>query len=221
MASTLAHELNQPLASIVNFNMGCARRLRAGNWDPEALLDAMEQGSRQAERAGEIIRRVREFVAKREPRLAVVDFNAVVSAAAALAELDVEKRQVSLALDLAPRLPPVLADEILIEQVILNLVRNGVEAMDETDPGDRKLRRASQLEPAGQVRVSISDLGGGIAEGLAGDAFVPFFTPKPRGMGLGLSICRSFLEYHDGRLWCEPNPAGGAIFHFTLPAAVQ
>ena len=221
MASTLAHELNQPLASIVNFNMGCARRLRAGNWDPDALLEAMEQGSRQAERAGEIIRRVREFVSKREPSRAVVDFNAVVSAAAALAELDVEKRQVSLALELAPRLPPVLADEILIEQVILNLVRNGVEAMDETEPGERELHLASQLDLAGQVRFSIADRGRGIADGMAGDAFVPFFTTKPRGMGLGLSICRSILEYHDGRLWCEPNPAGGAIFHFTLPAVVQ
>ncbi len=219
MASTLAHELNQPLASIVNFNMGCARRLRAGNWDPQALLEAMEQGSRQAERAGAIVRRVREFVSKREPSRAPVDFNAVVSAAAVLAELDVEKRQVRLALDLAPVLPPVLADEILIEQVILNLVRNGVESMEETEPAERELRLASQLDPAGEVRFSIADRGRGISEGMARDAFVPFFTTKPHGMGLGLSICRSILEYHHGRLWCEPNPAGGATFHFTLPAA--
>src|SRR5262245_19124953 len=149
MASTLAHELNQPLASIVNFNMGCARRLPAGNWDPDTLLEAMEQGSRQAERAGEIIRRVREFVSKREPSRAPVDFNAVVNAAAALAELDIEQRHVRLALDLAPALPPVLADEILIEQVILNLVKNGVESMDETAAGERELRLASQLDPAG------------------------------------------------------------------------
>jgi len=219
MASTLAHELNQPLASIVNFNMGCVRRLRAGNADPEALLDALEQGSRQAERAGEIVRRVREFVAKREPNRAPVDFNALVTAAAALAELDVEQSQVRLALDLAPRLPPVLGDEILIEQVILNLVRNGVEAMDETAPGERELRLASQLEGAGHVRFSIADRGCGIADAMVGDAFVPFFTTKPRGMGLGLSICRSIVEYHDGRLWCEHNPAGGATFHFTLPVA--
>ena len=192
-----------------------------GNWDPDALLDAMEQGSRQAERAGEIIRRVREFVSKREPSRALVDFNAIVGAAAALAELDVEKKHVRLALDLAPTLPRVLADEILIEQVILNLVRNGVEAMDETEPGERELRLASQLDLGGQVRFSIADRGCGIADGMAGDAFAPFFTTKPRGMGLGLSICRSILEYHDGRLWCEPNPAGGAIFHFTLPATAQ
>ena len=221
MASTLAHELNQPLASIVNFNMGSVRRLRSGNWDLAELLEAMEQGSRQAERAGEIIRRVREFVAKREPNRALVDLNAVVQAAAALAELDVGKNRVKLALDLAPRLPPVLADAILIEQVILNLLKNGVEAMDETELECRALDLTSRLDETAGVRFSIADRGRGLPAGAGVDVFAPFFTTKPHGMGLGLSICRSIIEYHDGRLWGERNPGGGSTFHFTLPAVAS
>jgi two-component system sensor histidine kinase DctS len=219
MASTLAHELNQPLASIVNFNMGCVRRIRSGSWNAPELLGALEQASAQAERAGQIIQRIRDMVAKREPSRIALDLNAVIRGLAHLVEMDAAKKGVRVLLDLAPGLPPVRADKVMIEQVMLNLVKNAIEAMEQTDPARRELAMSSALNGGHSVEVVLADRGVGIPQELCDGQFTPFFTTKRDGMGLGLSICRSIIEFHDGRLTATRNPHGGSTFRFTLPMA--
>jgi PAS domain S-box-containing protein len=219
MASTLAHELNQPLASIVNFNMGCVRRIRSGSWNAPDLLAALEQASAQAERAGQIIQRIRDMVAKREPSRTALDVNAVIAELARLVELDAAKKNVRVVLDLAPGLPPVRADKVMIEQVILNLVKNAVEAMEQTDPAQREVTMRSSRNGGNAVEIALSDRGVGVPQELCDGQFAPFFTTKREGMGLGLSICRSIVEFHDGRLTASRNPQGGSTFRFTLPMA--
>ena len=219
MASTLAHELNQPLASIVNFNMGCVRRIRAGSWNAPDLLGALEQASAQAERAGQIIQRIRDMVAKREPTRTALDVNAVIRELARLVELDAAKKGVRLVLDLAPGLPLVRADKVMIEQVILNLVKNAVEAMEQTDPEQRQVTMRSAVNGGRAVEIALTDRGIGVPQELCDGQFTPFFTTKRDGMGLGLSICRSIIEFHDGRLAANRNPQGGSTFRFTLPMA--
>lgn len=219
MASTLAHELNQPLASIVNFNMGCVRRIRSGSWNAPDLLAALEQASAQAERAGQIIQRIRDMVAKREPSRTSLDVNAVIAELARLIELDAAKKSVRVVLDLAPDLPPVRADKVMIEQVILNLVKNALEAMEQTDPAQRQVTMRSSVNGGRSVEIALSDRGVGVPQELCDGQFTPFFTTKREGMGLGLSICRSIVEFHDGRLTASRNPQGGSTFRFTLPMA--
>lgn len=219
MASTLAHELNQPLAAIANYTMGCVRRLRSGSWDAQELLSAMEKGSAQAERAGKIIQRVREFVRRREPDFAACNVNDIIIGVATMIELEAEKNAIRIRLDLAPALPPARADKIMIEQLILNLVKNAIEAMREIAPGKREVTIRSATNATGIVEIEVIDNGRGIPHELDDNLFQPFFTTKPEGMGMGLHICRSVIEIHDGRLWASRNPAGGSTFHFTLPVA--
>jgi len=219
MASTLAHELNQPLAAIANYNMGCVRRLRAGGWDAQELLTAMEKSSAQAERAGRIIQRVREFVRRREPDFAVCDVNDIITGVTTLIETEAEKSGIKVGLDLAPASPPARADKVMIEQVILNLVKNAIEAMQEIAPGKREITIRSTTNAAGTVEIEVVDNGRGIPAQLEDNLFTPFFTTKPEGMGMGLHICRSIIEIHDGRLWANRNPVSGSTFHFTLPVA--
>jgi PAS domain S-box-containing protein len=219
MASTLAHELNQPLASIVNFNMGCVRRIRSGAWNAPDLLGALEQASAQAERAGHIIQRIRDMVARREPSRVALDVNAVIGEVARLVEIDAGKKGVRVQLELAGGLPPVRADKVMIEQVMLNLVKNAVEAMEQTDPALRELTMRSSANGGRTVEVALTDRGVGVPDELSDGQFPPFFTTKRDGMGLGLSICRSIVEFHDGRLSAMRNPQGGSTFRFTLPVA--
>lgn len=218
MASTLAHEINQPLAAIVNYNMGCVRRLRAGNWDPQELLAAMEKAGAQAERAGRIIHRVRQLVRKDKPDPVPCDINGVILDIASLIEIDAEKDSVRIRFDLAPELPPVPADKVMLEQAILNIARNGIDSMHETPLGERELTMRSRLDRgAGAIAIDIVDTGCGIPEAMIGDSFEPFFTTKPEGMGVGLNLCRSILESHHGRLWATRNPERGSTFHLSLP----
>jgi PAS domain S-box-containing protein len=219
MASTLAHELNQPLASIVNFNMGCVRRIRSGSWNAPDLLAALEQASAQAERAGQIIQRIRDMVAKREPTRTALDVNVVIEELARLVEMDAAKKGVRVVLDLARGLPRVRADKVMIEQVILNLVKNAVEAMEQTDPDLRQVTMKSSRNGGHAVEFALTDRGIGVPQELCDGQFTPFFTTKRDGMGLGLSICRSIIEFHDGRLTAHRNPQGGSTFRFTLPMA--
>jgi PAS domain S-box-containing protein len=219
MASTLAHELNQPLASIVNFNMGCVRRIRSGSWNAPELLGALEQASAQAERAGQIIQRIRDMVARREPSRVALDVNGVIGDVARLVEMDAGKKGVRVRLDLGPQLPPVRADKVMIEQVMLNLVKNAVEAMEHTDAAQRELTVKSSLNGGHAVEIALTDRGIGVPQELCDGQFTPFFTTKRDGMGLGLSICRSIVEFHDGRLTAIRNPQGGSTFRFTLPMA--
>ena len=217
MASSLAHELNQPLAAIANYCMGCVKRMKGGNARAEDLLGAMEKASFQAERAGKIIRRMREFVKKSEPNRGRVALPDIVEEALGFAEIEARKLAVDICVDLPPDLPALFADRIMIEQVLLNLVKNGIEAMRDTLPGERHLTVTARLQENRSVEVAVGDRGHGLGNTTAEELFAPFYTTKPDGMGMGLPICRSIIEFHQGRLWAEPNPGGGTVFRFTLP----
>ena len=218
MASTLAHELNQPLAAIANYSMGCVSRLKSASFNREDLLSTMQKATAQAERAGQIIRRVRDFVRKSEPQKAMVAVKDIVEEAAGVAESAAQKRGARILLSLRPDLPLVLADRIMIEQVLLNLVRNGLDAMQDAPVAQRRLTLSAEISAdASMVVVSVSDRGHGIREAAMARLFEPFYTTKAEGMGMGLNICRSIVELHQGRLWVEANPQGGSVFRFTLP----
>jgi C4-dicarboxylate-specific signal transduction histidine kinase len=217
MATTLAHELNQPLAAIANYNSGCARRLRSGDWNAEELLEAMEKGAVQAERASSVILRLREFVARRQPKMEACDINEVVHGVRSTIEAEAAKRDVRLNLALSARIPYARADQTLMEQVILNLARNGIDAMESTPAAQRELRISSDGgTEGGMIEVKVADHGGGIAPELEANLFSPFFSTKPDGMGLGLHISRSIVEAHGGHLWVTRNGEQGTVFHFSL-----
>lgn len=219
IASSIAHELNQPLAAISSYVQGCVRRLRAGGADPQALAGALEQAGEQAERAGQIIRRVRDFVQSRQPVLAALDLNALVTRAVRTAARETERDGLRVVQRLAPDLPPAQADGVMLEQVILNLLRNARDAMRAASAADSALEVITAAGDDGTLVVTIADRGPGIAAEVAGRLFEPFYSSKPEGMGLGLNICRSIVEFHGGRLWTTPREGGGAEFHFTLRAA--
>jgi len=142
----------------------------------------------------------------------------IVEEAIGFADIEARKAAVKLRVAVPADLPPVFADRIMIEQVVLNLVKNGIEAMQQTPPGERTLGLDARLGGDGMVEAAVSDRGCGLNDEQIERLFTPFFTTKPEGMGMGLNICRSIVEYHDGRLWVEPNPGGGSVFRFTLPA---
>lgn len=216
MASTLAHELNQPLAAIASYNSGCINRLHGGDVDPAELLDIHQRIARQARRAGEIIRRVHDFVRRAEPRREVLDLNAVIRDAVGLIEADARKRRVAIRTDLASALPPVAIDAVMIEQIVVNLVRNAMDSMRDTPAERRRVDIASALDDR-FVTVTVADRGSGIADEIAVRLFEPFFTTKPEGMGMGLNICRSIAELHHGRLGFAARPDGGTLFTLSLP----
>ncbi len=216
MASTLAHELNQPLAAISSYNTGCLNKLDSGNFTPAELRGALEKLGTQAQRAGKIIRRVHDFVRKSEPKLAECDLAEVIDDAIGFIEHFAQKRYVRIERELPGWRHPLLADQVMIEQVLLNLMRNAIEAMGETPLEKRHLAiRASEHD--GVIEVRVADNGSGIADAVKERLFTPFFSTKPDGMGMGLNICRSIIEFHKGRFWVEDNPTGGTIFAFTLP----
>jgi C4-dicarboxylate-specific signal transduction histidine kinase len=215
--TTLAHELNQPLVAIVGYNSACLRMLDSGNADPSELATAMEKCRAQAVRAGDILRRIRELTRKRAPTLAPNDVNATLRKVLAWVEDELERDGVRVSFELDPALPRAQADAILVEQVVLNLVNNAVDAMRNMPPGQRELLIQTAAEERNAVRVTVADRGAGIAPEHEAHLFTPFFTTKERGLGLGLSICRSVLEMHGGRLWHDNRPDGGAAFHFSLP----
>jgi C4-dicarboxylate-specific signal transduction histidine kinase len=219
MASTLAHEINQPLTAIANYSMGCVRRLRSGDWKREDLLEALEKTAAQAERAGGIIQRVREYLRKRDPAPAACDVNALIASVTGMIEAEAGRRGARIRLALDPLVPPATADRIMIEQVLLNLIKNGLDAMQQTPARAREITISTASEEANTVCVEIADRGCGLPPQLKDHLFIPFFTTKPDGMGMGLHICRSIVERHGGRLAATPNPGGGTRFRFTLPAS--
>lgn len=218
MASTLAHEINQPLSAIANYNMGAVRRLKSDHWKKEELVSALEKSAAQAERAGRVVQRVREFLRRREPSREPLDINAVIEDVIELIELEAEKAGVIVSHQLAAEVPLVSADRIMIEQVLLNLIKNGIDAMRNTPYRERRLAVATVVA-GDSVEVQVIDRGHGIPAEVEAELFSPFFTTKENGMGMGLNICRSIVELHEGHLWFTRNGAGGSIFHFTLPQA--
>jgi len=217
LASALGHELNQPLAAIINYANGCVRRLQSGSGGPNELMTGLESIASQATRAGEIIRHIRDFVRRAEPQQSVVDLNEVVREVRSIADVEARQGGVQLRFQLEGHLPEVMVDSIQIQQVILNLIRNGIEAMSSAAPGRKVLTVRTGRTDGDRLEVSVSDLGPGLPGEGADRLFEQFFTTKPEGMGMGLPISRSIVEAHGGNLWAASNPEGGAIFTFTLP----
>jgi len=217
LASALAHELNQPLATILNY-VNTAKLLVARSTDPQAgrFRELLDKAGDQAARAGQIIRRLRDFLLRRESERSLEDINAIVEEAASLSLVGAAERGIVTRRDLGSDLPTVSVDKIQIQQVLVNLMRNAMEAMQESEVRQLTLRTSADGD---QVVVAIADTGTGMSDEIARRLFEPFVTTKERGMGFGLSISRSIVEEHGGRIWAEPNPGGGTIFRFRLPVA--
>ncbi len=220
MAAGLAHEINQPLAAIVNYARGGSRRLRAADSDPKHLEAALEEIAAEALRAGEIVRRLREFVRKEPLRREPVDVNSLVTDAVRLMRGGGADPSMGVELELLPMLPPVYADRLQLQQVVLNLARNGLEAMQAAGGGTARLRIRTALV-GDAVEVAVMDRGEGVPEGMRERVFEPFFTTKAVGLGMGLSISRSIIDAHGGQLRCTANDEHGATFSFTVPLALQ
>ncbi len=220
MASALAHELNQPLAAISNYMKG-SRRLLASHADPNAarIETGLDKAAEQAIRAGQIIRRLRDFVARGESERHVESVGKMIEDASALGLVGARERGASLKFDLDPTVDLVVADRVQVQQVLVNLFRNAIEAMAET--ATRELKVTSARAADDMVEISVSDTGHGLSESALSNLFQPFFTTKDAGMGVGLSISRSIVEAHGGRMRAETNDRGGASFRFTLPIAQQ
>jgi len=220
MASSLAHELNQPLTAINNYSQGVLNRLQKGPLPSEELLPALEKTSSQAQRAGKIIRRIREFVKRSEPRRRSALAARVIEDAIGFAEIEAAKKRIAIVATVDPALPPLYADPILIEQVLLNLLKNAVDAMDHALIRRIDVTAGFAAEP-GLAEIAVIDRGSGIPEEHLANLFTPFFSTKSEGMGMGLNICRSIIEFHQGRFRVErnPEPTGGTVMRFTLELA--
>jgi two-component system sensor kinase FixL len=217
MASTLAHELNQPLTAVVSYLNGCRRLLERGpGANPEMLHDGLERAAEQALRAGQIIRRLREFVARGETERRVENLPKLIEEASALALVGAGEYDVRVTFQFDPGAGAVFADKIQIQQVLLNLIRNAMEAMQ--DCPRRELTISTLAAGDAMVEIRVADTGPGIADQITTKLFQPFITTKAKGMGIGLSISRTIIEAHGGKLWAEPNPGGGTLFHMTLRA---
>ena len=215
MASTLAHEINQPLTAITNYLKGCRRILERMEGDTVPMLrDAVNEAGEQALRAGQVIRHLREFVARGESERHIENLPKLIEEASALSLVGAKEQGVRVVFDFDPSAPFVLADRIQIQQVLLNLIRNAIEAMQETSR--RELRVATRSVDEGYVELSVTDTGPGLAPEVAAQLFQPFVTTKKHGMGVGLSICRTIVEAHGGKIWAESKQGEGTAFRFTL-----
>jgi two-component system sensor kinase FixL len=220
MASALAHELNQPLAAISNYMKGSRRLLAASN-DPNRtkIENALDRAAEQAIRAGQIIRRLRDFVARGESEKRVERLSKMVEEAGALGLAGAREQDVRIRFNLDPRYDLVLVDRVQVQQVLVNLFRNALEAMAQSER--RELIASNRLVDEDMIEVSVFDTGHGFLDDVEKNLFQTFFTTKETGMGVGLSISRSIIEAHGGRMWAESNDAGGATFRFTLPAVAN
>jgi len=218
MGSAIAHELNQPLCAILTSAQASLRLLKsAGNADP-LVLEAIEQVVAQSKRAGDIIRHLREFSRRRPFHRSTIHMEEVIREAAGFVAAEARPHNVAIHLKVADNLPPVLGDTIQLEQVLVNLMHNGIEAMENTEESRRRLDIEVSMPEPDKVEVAIRDTGRGLPEGDRERIFEPFFSTKAEGMGIGLAISRSIIEFHGGWLWATPAPDGGAVFRFVLPA---
>ncbi len=218
LASSLAHELNQPLTAVASY-CESARDLLAGHPDDETLemiREAMDEAAKQAVRAGQIVRRLRDFMSHGETERQVESLQRLINEANALALVGSREHGIDVQLTLDPTADLVFVDRIQVQQVVVNLIRNAIDAMIDSPVRSLSIRTARGKQ--GFVEVSIEDTGTGISEAIAPQLFQPFVTSKQNGMGIGLSICRTIVQAHGGRIWAEPGPAHGTAFHFTLPS---
>jgi C4-dicarboxylate-specific signal transduction histidine kinase len=218
MVAELAHELNQPLGAISSYAQACRRLMSFERpEDHNELSDSLGRITDQADRAAEIIRRLRRFITKAKPSQTTVDINAMIHDVAALTNIDARTDQVDISFNLTDPLPPVVGDRIQLEQVMVNLIRNALDAMRDFPPHARQLTIGTAVENGRRVRVDVCDSGVGIPADMMDCVFDRFFTTKPNGMGMGLSISRSIITNHGGLLWATSNVDHGSTFHFTLP----
>ena len=219
LASALAHELNQPLTAIANY-CEAARDLLASPPDQEAIAmvrEALDEAAQQSVRAGQIVRRLRDFITYGQSERKVEQLPRLIAEANALGLVGTREHGIEVDVELDPLADRVLVDRIQIQQVLLNLIRNAIEAM--LDSRVRQLRISTRKLDSGDVEIRVADTGKGIDASVAEHLFQPFITSKNDGMGIGLSICRTIVEAHGGRIWNEPGKPGGTIFLFTIPLA--
>lgn len=221
MAGGLAHELNQPLAAAMNYAGSCLTQLAEPAPDLATVRGSIEQIINQAERAAEIIRRLREFLQKRDPRVAPIEIGDCVREAVNLLQFDLRRARVRVTENLGESLPQVLGDRILVEQVLVNLIRNAIDAMDQTPPEERELTIRTKLGPIGGVEVAVTDTGRGFSSAARSRLFQPFFTTKAGGLGMGLAISRSIVESLKGRLSIDRGDGRGATLRMTLPTLTE
>lgn len=217
MAAGLAHEINQPLSAISTYSEASLRLLSQQNPDLDRVRHAMKQVSEQAHRAGKVIRRMRALSKRTATRRELANCNRLIEDLVGLIQIDARGHDIQVSFELDSSAPDCYLDQVQIQQVILNFVRNALDAMSDSDDRGKGIRVRTALEKNGAVKVSVFDHGPGIDEGTAAHLFDPFFTTKEGGMGLGLSVCQSIVKQHGGSIGFEENPDGGAVFWFALP----
>ncbi len=217
MAAGLAHELNQPLTAIATYTQACQRLIESGQSNDDEILATLKKCDSQAQRAGDVIRRLRQFVQKKELGRHEVSCDELIRDLAALAEVDARNNGIPLTINVAEGLPKIMVDAVQIQQVILNLIRNGIDAMLNMDQSDEGISVSVKKLENDQIKIAVTDHGRGITKEAEKRIFQPFFTTKSSGLGLGLAICQSIITSHGGVLSFSKNPSGGATFHFTLP----
>jgi two-component system sensor kinase FixL len=215
VVSTLVHEVNQPITAISNYVNACRRLATSGRH--EQVQAALERIASQTTRAREIVHRIREFVMKRDVQMRAENLSQVIEEAIALTRASVTGKRPTIAVQMAPAESQVEIDKIQVQQVLFNLLRNAIEAMQEQPR--RELIVAANSAGAEMMEISVADTGPGLAKEVRANLFQPFVTTKPNGMGVGLSVCRSIVEAHHGRLWAGDNPGGGTVFRFTVRRA--
>jgi signal transduction histidine kinase len=220
MSAAIAHEINQPLMAITNYTQAARRRLADAHVDPDKLSELLTKVAAQSARAGDVVRRVAGMVKRHEVEPRELDLRQLIASAVELVRQELELHDVRVELQVAPGLPAVRGDEIQLQQVMLNLMRNAMDAMDAVpDSGDRTLSIGATVNDEGEIHVRVCDRGLGIGQDDAERVFDPFYSTKASGLGIGLAICRNIVEAHGGRLWLASAGApGGAVFEFTLPA---
>jgi len=216
MATGIAHEINQPLAAVATYAQACGRMIRARTADEVEMLETLDRISHEALRAGAIINKLKDLVRRRDSGQVPCDLNSLVRDVAGLAAVDANHKGLDLRLSLADALPAVAADPVQIQQVVLNLIRNGIEAMEGCS-GDCVVLVRTLADDEGGVTCSVVDNGVGVDEEQEAGLFTPFYTTKESGMGMGLSISRTIVQAHGGRVWYTRNPDCGMTFYFSLP----
>jgi len=221
MATMIAHELNQPIGSIANILRGLKARLQRDALTREIGAEALDRATEQALYASGVIQRVRTFVDQRQPQVQRLDLSRLARNTLELLDWEITRDRVTARAETPADLPPVLGDPVMIQQVLVNLARNALDAMRGADLSRRELTIAArEIIDARQIELTLTDSGPGIPEDASGRVFSPFFSTRSGGMGVGLGICRSIIELHRGRLWFSPAPEGGSVFHIALPLAV-
>jgi C4-dicarboxylate-specific signal transduction histidine kinase len=221
MATGIAHELNQPLSAIINFANGCARRIRLDIGGKDDLLQALGQISAQAARAGEIIKRLRSMVSRRQPVREVVDVNVLANETCSMISHELKRFGVVVDKRLHDQPLWVRVDSVQIEQVLLNLLRNALDALTDTSPKDRQLIVATGVQSDGMVFVSVEDNGTGIGSKAMEHLFDAFYSTKDSGMGMGLAISQTIMSHHHGKIRADSWPGRGSVFTIELPPSME